>query len=269
MQSARSARYRGLMPIVAAVALVASAVMATVVSVAATAAAAPRADVAWVVNFNANEIVPLDTATPHVGRALASVQDPYASAITPDGRRLEYVDADHHRNEQGGHSYPGRGLPLRAGHHPDGKTAYVTEFNGNTVVPVNLTTNTALARVTVGTTASEPIAVSITPDQEPVAAFTVKPKVSGSPTTFNASASKGLTNQITSYSWRFGDGRARTTSRPTVTHVYAARRSYRVTLTVADADGTSTTRVFTGQTVSRNGGRSAVARHLVRIPRRP
>jgi PKD repeat protein len=42
--------------------------------------------------------------------------------------------------------------------------------------------------------------------------------------------------------------------------------SYTVTLTLSDADGTSTTQVFTGQTVSLNGGPGAKSTHTVTIP---
>jgi hypothetical protein len=47
--------------------------------------------------------------------------------------------------------------------------------------------------------------------------------------------------------------------------VYAATGSYKVTLTVTDAAGTSTRRVFTGQTVSRNGGPQAKVVHRITI----
>ena len=56
-----------------------------------------------------------------------------------------------------------------------------------------------------------------------------------------------------------------TTATPTIFHVYAAPGSYPVTLTVTDSSGTSTTKVFTGQTMSRNGGPSATTTHTVTI----
>ena len=56
-----------------------------------------------------------------------------------------------------------------------------------------------------------------------------------------------------------------TTTSPTVTHTYATVGSYKVTLTVTNAQGTSTTQVFTGQTVSNNGGPAAATSQNVTI----
>ena len=70
---------------------------------------------------------------------------------------------------------------------------------------------------------------------------------------------------IASYAWTFGDGTTATTTAATLTHTYAAAGSYPVTLTVTDSTGTSTTQVFTGQTMSRNGGPSATTTHAVTI----
>src|SRR5205807_564663 len=61
----------------------------------------------------------------------------------------------------------------------------------------------------------------------------------------------------TSYAWNFGDGSSAATSAPTTSHIYAAAGSYTTTLTETDSAGTSTTQVFTGQTMSRDGGPSA------------
>ena len=67
------------------------------------------------------------------------------------------------------------------------------------------------------------------------------------------------------YAWNFGDGRTGLTTSPTVSHTYAAAGTYTVTLTVTDSAGTSTTQVFTGQTMSRNGGPSAQRTKTVTI----
>ena len=68
---------------------------------------------------------------------------------------------------------------------------------------------------------------------------------------------------MTSYAWNFGDGSKVTTASPTVTHTYTSPGVYTATLTVTDSAGTSTTEVFTGQTMSRNGGPSATTSHQV------
>ena len=44
---------------------------------------------------------------------------------------------------------------------PDGKTAYVSHINGNTVTPIRIATNTALTPIPVG---SNPWRIAITPD---------------------------------------------------------------------------------------------------------
>ncbi len=52
---------------------------------------------------------------------------------------------------------------------------------------------------------------------------------------------------------------------PTIGHSYARSGSYSVTLTLTNASGTSTTQVFTGQTMSNNGGPSATVTHVVTV----
>jgi hypothetical protein len=90
-----------------------------------------------------------------------------------------------------------------------------------------------------------------------VASLTVTPREAGSASSFDASASRVAYGTITSYAWNFGDGTSATTTTPAATHAYAAAGVYTATLTETDSAGTSTRRVFTGQTVSRNGGPSA------------
>jgi PKD repeat protein len=87
----------------------------------------------------------------------------------------------------------------------------------------------------------------------------------GSATSFDASASTVAYGSITSYAWSFGDGANATTSTPTTTHTFAAAGAYTATLTETDAAGTSTTQVFTGQTMSLNGGLSARAIRTVQV----
>ena len=68
------------------------------------------------------------------------------------------------------------------------------------------------------------------------------------------------------YSWAWGDGTSTgPSSTPTATHTFPSAGTYTVTLTVTDAVGTSTARVFTGQTVLRNGGPSATANRAVTV----
>jgi hypothetical protein len=70
---------------------------------------------------------------------------------------------------------------------------------------------------------------------------------------------------ITTYAWNFGDSSTATVTTPTTTHTYAGGGTYTATVTETDSAGTSTTQVFTGQTVSRNGGAAAQVSHTVVI----
>jgi PKD repeat protein len=108
--------------------------------------------------------------------------------------------------------------------------------------------------------------VAFTPDQAPVASFTVTAAAAGSPTSFNSSASTTAYGTITNYAWNFGDGDNANTSTATTTHTYASWGNYTATVTLTDSAGTSTTQVFTGPTVSDNGGTSAEAHQSVTVP---
>lgn len=71
----------------------------------------------------------------------------------------------------------------------------------------------------------------------PVANFTCfpMPAIANSTVTFDASSSIAISGNITSYAWDFGDGNIATTSNPVVTHIYALRGTYNVTLTVRNS----------------------------------
>jgi hypothetical protein len=87
----------------------------------------------------------------------------------------------------------------------------------------------------------------------------------GAGSSFDASASTVAYGTISSYTWNFGDGSFATTSTPSTTHTYAAAGSYTATLTETDSAGTSTAQVFTGQTMSRNGGPGAQTTRIVAV----
>ena len=87
---------------------------------------------------------------------------------------------------------------------------------------------------------------------------------------FDGSGSSASPGQsIARYDWSFGDGTGAANAGPTPTHVYSAPGHYRVTLTVTDDAGCSTTLVFTGQTASCNGGPSAVKTLQIAVAERP
>jgi hypothetical protein len=134
---------------------------------------------------------------------------------------------------------------------PDGRTVEVAD---KTVTPINVATN---AKGNAVRTGNQPIALSITADQAPDAEIVATARPHGAPTSFDASGSHAVTGLIKTYAWQFGDGQTATTTSATTTHVYSQPGSYTATLTVTDTAGTSTTVVFTGQSVLRNGGPSA------------
>jgi YVTN family beta-propeller protein len=143
---------------------------------------------------------------------------------------------------------------------PDGSQAYVANRANDSVSVLDLTGASPSVSGSIPTNGS-PAALALTPDQAPMAAFSITPGTAGSPTSLDASASDTHPAGGTlAYAWNFGDGSTESTSSPTTAHTYANPGLYTVTLTVTDAAGTTTAVVFTGQTVSRNGGPAATTR---------
>jgi YVTN family beta-propeller protein len=140
---------------------------------------------------------------------------------------------------------------------------YVANSVDGTVSTIDTATNGVGGPIAVG---AGPDGVAVTPDQGPLASFDATVAPVGQATSFDASASTSPGAPIATYKWTFGDGSQTTTSVPTTSHVYAEAGSYHVTLTVFDADGTSTNKVFTGQTMSRDGGPGAKTTHKVSVP---
>lgn len=69
--------------------------------------------------------------------------------------------------------------------------------------------------------------------------FTFSPNPVGTyqEVTFNATTSSTNFGRIIQYSWSFGDGNTNSTSSPTITHFYALKGTYNVTLTVLNSAG--------------------------------
>ena len=220
-----------------------------------------------------NSVTPIDTATNTPGIPIPVGNNPDGIAITPNGTTAYVVDNDSNAvtpidtaTNTTGTAIPVGSSPTGIAITPHGKTAYVSSTGSDDVTPISTATNTAGTPIPVG---NSPLAISITPDQAPTASFTVAPAPVGSPTSFDASASGAHFGSIATYAWNFGDGTTATTHSATFNHTYAAPGSYAVTLTVTDSSGTSTTQVFTGQTMTRNGGPSATTTHTVTISGSP
>ena len=123
------------------------------------------------------------------------------------------------------------------------------------MTPIDTATNTPGTPITVG--GLDPVAVAVTPDQGPAAAFSATAAPADQASSFDASGSSDPDGTVASYHWDFGDGTTQTTTSATTTHTYTTPNAYTVTLTVTDDAGCSTAFVFTGQTASCNAGPQA------------
>jgi hypothetical protein len=130
------------------------------------------------------------------------------------------------------------------------------------VTPIDTATNAAGTPINVG---SGDGGIAITPDQAPVAAFSATAAAPASPSTFDGSASSTAVGSIASYDWNFGDGQSAVTTTPLTSHSYASPGIYTARLTVTNTAGTSLTQVFTGQTMSLDGGPEASTTHTITI----
>ncbi len=136
-------------------------------------AASPPAWTAYVVSYNDDAVIPVNTATHAVGSPITVGSGPSAIAITPDGS-TGYVTEEGTTNTSPGFVTPidlstnTPGAPISVGSGPDaiaitpnGLTAYVGNYNDDTVTPVNLVTNAAGKAIPVG---GAPTSIAITPD---------------------------------------------------------------------------------------------------------
>jgi YVTN family beta-propeller protein len=222
----------------------------------------PDGTTLYVADSGSESIVPVDLSTQTAGSPISVGTDPVAVAVTPSGTTAFAVVAGSNSvvpidtaSETAGTPIQVGDSPSAAAVNPDGSTLYVTNSADDTVTPIDISTDEAGTPIDVG---ADPTAIAISPDQSPEASMSVTPAPSGSATLFDASESIAPSSQIVSYAWSFGDGDTETTSTPTTTHIYASSGNYTATVTETDAAGTSTAQVFTGQTVSNNGGQQAV-----------
>ena len=135
------------------------------------AAVTPPALTAYVVSYNDDAVIPVNTATHAVGSPI-TVEAPlgyrdHADAsiayVTNEGTTAPLPAAspiDLSTNT------PGLAIPVGSGPDaiaitPNGLTAYVGNYNDNTVTPINLVTNTAGTPIPVG---AAPTSITITPD---------------------------------------------------------------------------------------------------------
>lgn len=197
---------------------------------------------------------------------------PYAVAISPNGQMAYVTDVVTNRlipisvaTDVPSASVAVGRFPVAVAVSPDGSAAYVANQLGDSISALAL--NGTGASLTATIPSAKPSALAFVPDQAPIAAFGNGSAATGAPVTFDASASRtNPAGGALTYRWDFGDGgTAGPLTTPLTTHTYVAPGTYTVTLTVTTASGTSTAQVFTGQTVSRNGGPSATTTRPVTI----
>jgi YVTN family beta-propeller protein len=229
----------------------------------------PDGSTAYVADYGGSTLYPIDLATDTALPPITVGTAGYSDAVSPDGGTA-YVTQFASSNTTpvelatgtAGIAIPTGAEPTGVTFAPNGETAYVASFAGNVATPITVATGVSGTPFTVGV---QPRAIAITPDQAPTAAFAVTPGPAGQSSTLDGSASSSPVGSIASYEWDFGDGKTAITTTPTVQHTYAAVGTYTVRLTVTNTAGTSTTQVFTGQTVSREGGPSATTTHAITV----
>jgi|GEM_PF-2564581 len=111
--------------------------------------------------------------------------------------------------------------------------------------------------------------IALRPSQAPVAAFTALAAGAGRTSLFDARASADPDGTIARYDWSWGDGMSSPSGGAIAGHVYATPGARTVTLTLTDADGTSTAQLWNGTRMLRNGGPSATTTRSVSIARAP
>jgi YVTN family beta-propeller protein len=223
----------------------------------------PDGTTAYVVNSGDDNVSAIDLTTESIEANIPVGNSPDAIAITPDGTTAYVANSGDNTVTPIDLADNMAGTPINVGVNPkalvvtpDGATVEVVDFNDDAVTPIDTATQTAGTEISAGT---DPWDVAVTPDQAPVASLSVTPANAGQPTGFSASASVAPSTPITNYAWNFGDGATANTSGPTTTHTYAHQGGFTATVTETDAGGTSLTKVFTGTTMSRNGGPQARA----------
>jgi PKD repeat protein len=249
---------------------------------AAGVAASPEGSAVWVANSGSQTVSRIDATTKQKLDIPIAAGHPQAIAVSPDGSKVWLTLKAEHMltsidtadDSAGTAVDTGTARALALAIAPDGRTAFVSDASfdgsgsGSLVVPVDLTTEPPTVK-TAMSGFQDPVWIAITPDQAPVADFTVTSAPAGLATAFDASISGAPSTSIVSYAWDFGDGARETTTGPRTTHVYAQNATYQASVTETDAAGTSTTRVYTGQQVLRNGGPSAGATKSVVIAAGP
>jgi hypothetical protein len=181
--------------------------------------------------------------------------DPLSGALTPLTPATVAVDSQ----------------PEGVAMSPDGRSLYVEAEAAGTVQWFRIDPHTGRLRAGAPPLDSgpSPHGAVVTPDQGPRAALRLSPRSgvvsAGRPLLLDARGSRDPDGRIAHYLWRFGDGRSLISTRPALRHRYRHPGHYTVRVRVTDDEGCSALRIYTGQTVSCNGGRRAIAMRRVTV----
>lgn len=234
-------------------------------------AISPDGTTVYVVNEGAGSIARIDTALDEIkGSPIPVVSTPQSIAITPDGSQAfvaggiglcsGLVTAINLSTLQTQTISSGIGnCPVSVFASPDSAVVIATNSIDNTISTIDTQSNNASVISLPGL--SSPVAIVVSPDQTPLAAFTQGKAQAQSPTIFDASTSLTGVGSIANYAWDFGDGQTLSTKNPVVNHTYTKPGAYSVTLTVINSANTSFFQTFTGQNVGNNGGTSSSKRN--------
>lgn len=238
----------------------------------------PDGTTAYVANSGSDTVSIIDVTTNIVINTIAfpAGSGPYGSFIIPNGQTMyvaninnatvSVVDITTNSIVDTIPFLPGS-QPFWVVSTPDSKKIYVINENTDDVTPIDVATNTAGPSFANIMGQIQDIVMS--PDQAPVASFSVNVQSSGLPTQFNALASISPIGTISSYAWDFGDGTTLITNTPIVNHIYSSTGSFNVMLTVTNSAGTSTSKVFSSRFMSNNGGPTANLSQIINIPPSP
>lgn len=243
-------------------------------------AISPAGDRVYVANFGTNDVTTLaragDGSLSAFGEPVPTgTTMPRAMALSGDGRRLLVTSSGAPQAVAllaiGADGRPASATPTPAGSAPhgvgftaDGAIGFVAG-PAATVTPFRTTGDGAPAAGGAAPTGgTSPHGIALRPAQGPAASFTATAGRALAASGFDASASSDADGAVAGYLWNFGDGSGPGSGR-TPSHVYKKPGTYTVTLVVADDDGCSAVRTFTGKTVACNGSGAATTTRIVKI----
>ena len=231
---------------------------------------AASADGGIVTSFNINASGQVNTiGLPHS----TGGSDPVEVAVSPLSDRVFVTNANSSNltnfaigpggglTEPGTLTMTGGALPNGVAVDPGGGHLYAVNGGPDTLAAFTIAAGGSLSPISgspFASPASNPGAIAVTPDQPPAATVTLARGDAPFQVSFDGTGSTDGDGQIAGFAWDFGDGQTQDGG-ATATHTYPGERVYTARLTLTDNEGCSTAQVFTGQTMSCNGGPSARA----------